>query len=193
MELQKAGQVTLAYFYFDFNDDKKRNLDNALPSLLTQLAECSDSYCDILSHVYERNNNGKYTPGTDKMTTCLKEMLRLPDQAPVYIIFDALDECPNTDKIPSARTRVLGLLKHLVDLQLPNLRLCVTSRAEDDIRSALTAFRTISIQEEKGQKEDIDKYIKDVVYANSDTLMGRWEIEAKNMVVDALTKKADGM
>jgi hypothetical protein len=69
----------------------------------------------------------------------------------------------------------------------------VTSRPEVDIRTALEAFCTISIQEQEGQKEDIDQYIKDVVYANSDTLMGRWDMKMKNMVIDTLSKKADGM
>ena len=190
MVLQNAGRATLAYFYFDFNEDKKTNLDNALPSLLTQLAR-SDSYCDILSQVYDKN--GGSTPGTDEMITCLEETLGLPDQPPVYIVLDALDECSNADTIPSARSRVLDLLKRLVDPRLPNLHLCVTSRPEDDIPTALEAFRTISIQEEKGQKEDIDRHIKDMVYAKSDTLMGRWDNKTKNMVVDTLTEKADGM
>jgi len=179
MELQNAGRATLAYFYFDFNDDKKTNLDNVLRSLLTQLADRSDSYCDILSHIYERKNNGKSTPGADEMITCLEEMLKLPDQVPVYIILDALDECSNIDKRPSARTRVLNLLKRLVGLRLSSLHLCVTSRPEDDIGTALEAFSAISIQEQKGQKEDIEQYIKDDVYANSDTPTGRWDIETK--------------
>ena len=193
-ELQKARQATLAYFYFDFNDNKKTNLDNALRSLLTQLAVRSDRYCDILCDVYD--NNGGSTPGTDEMITCLEEMFEQPDQVPIYIILDALDECSNAGEIPSARKRVLDFLKRLVDpSRLSNLRLCVTSRPEDDIRSALQAFRTISIQEQMGQKEDIHRYIKDRVrvYANSDTLMGRWDNKTKNKVVDTLTEKADGM
>ena len=191
MKLQKAGQATLAYFYFDFNDDKKRNLNNALRSLLTQLADGSDRYCDILSDLYR--NNGRSTPGTKEMFTCFEEMLEQPDQGSVYIVLDALDECSNADKIPSARTEVLDLLKHLVDLRFPNLHLCVTSRPEDDILDELQAFPTISIQGEKGQKEDIGRYIEDVVRAKSKTPMGRWDDETKNMVVDTLSKKADGM
>jgi hypothetical protein len=193
MELQNARRATLAYFYFDFNDNKKTSFDNALCSLLTQLAAYSDSYRDKLPYVYERNDNGGYKPGTDEMITCLEEMLKLPDQVPIYIILDALDECSNTDKIPSARMRVLDLLKCLVNLRLSNLHVCVTSCLEHDIQTALETFRTISIQEQKGQREDINKYICDMVNANSDTLMGGWDIETKNMVVEVLSKKADGM
>ena len=187
----KDGLATMAYFYFDFNDDKKRNLNNALRSLLTQLADGSDRYCDILFGVYDKNRGS--TPSTNVMSTCLEEMLEQPDQGPVYIILDALDECSSTGKLPSPRKQVLDFLKRLVGLQLSNLHLCVTSRPENDIGTALKAFRTISIQEEKGQREDIDRYIKDVVYANPDTLMESWDIETKNMVVEALREKADGM
>jgi hypothetical protein len=51
----------------------------------------------------------------------------------------------------------------------------------------------ISIQEEEGQKEDIDRHIKDVVCANSNKPMEGWDMETKNSVVNALTNKADGM
>ena len=179
MELRKAGRATMAYFYFDFNDDKKTNFHDALSSLLTQLAAHSDNYCDILSRVYERNDNGGSTPGTHELVTCFEEMLKLPGQVPVYIILDALDECSNTDETPSSRKEVLDLLNHLVDLDLSNLHLCVTSQPADDIRTALKAFRMISIQEQNGQKEVIDQYMKDIVYANSDG-----DIETKNMVVE---------
>jgi hypothetical protein len=46
---------------------------------------------------------------------------------------EALDESPNTSGIPSARERILQLLKELVGLGLPNLHICVTSRPEIDI------------------------------------------------------------
>ena len=43
---------------------------------------------------------------------------------------DALDECPNTLGIPSHHDRVLWLVKELIDLHLPNLHICITSRPE---------------------------------------------------------------
>jgi hypothetical protein len=125
VELQNAGQAALAYFYFDSKDNKKTNLNNALRSLLTQLVARSDTYCDILSKVY--NNNDRYTPGTNDMIKCLEDMLKQPDQVSVYIILDALDECSNAGKFPSARRRVLELLKCLVDARLSSLHLCVMS------------------------------------------------------------------
>ena len=195
MALQKVGKATIAYFYFDFRDSDKQNLHNALPSLLTQLSARSDSFCDILSHVYEAHDNGTYKPDAGAMISCLKDMLTLPDQGPVYIILDAIDECPNSSGIPSARKEVLDFLKDLVNLRLPNLHLCVTSRPEVDIRVVLEplAFHSISIHDQIGQRKDIEDYIRSVVHADSDAAMGRWRDQDKALVIKTLTKRADGM
>ena len=125
MALQDA---VVAYFYFDFKDTSKQDLCNVLRSLLTQLSIRSDSYCDILFDVHQAHNNGADNLSTKAMIKCLTEMLALPDQGPVYIVLDALDECPNTSGIPSAREDVLDFLKDLVNLRLSDLHICVSSR-----------------------------------------------------------------
>jgi hypothetical protein len=61
------------------------------------------------------------------------DMLRLEGQPAIYIIVDALDECPNTSGMPTPREKVLEFLEDLVDSQLPNVHICVTSRPEFDI------------------------------------------------------------
>ncbi|KAH9166005.1 ankyrin repeat-containing domain protein, partial [Lactarius sanguifluus] len=191
----EAGLVSIAYFYFDFKDTDKQNLNNLLPSLLTQLSTRSDSCCDVLSRIYMAHDDGARKPNTNTLITCLKKMLALPGQVPIYIILDALYECPNTSGIPPARIQVLDLIMDLVDLQLPNLHICITSRPENDIRSALEllAFYPVSIHEQSGQKKDIEDYIRSVVYAGSDTAMRRWRDKDKELVIETLTDKADGM
>ncbi|KAH9166012.1 hypothetical protein EDB89DRAFT_255920 [Lactarius sanguifluus] len=195
MALWEAGLVSIAYFYFDFKDTDKQNLNNLLPSLLTQLSTRSDSCCDILSRIYMAHDDGARKPSTNTLIACLKEMLALPGQVPIYIILDALDECPNTSGIPPARRQVLDLIMDLVGLQLPNLHICITSRPEIDIRSALEllAFHAVSIHEQSGQKKDIEDYIRSVVYAGSDSAMRTWRDKDKELVIETLTNKADGM
>ncbi|KAI9435330.1 hypothetical protein H4582DRAFT_2100470 [Lactarius indigo] len=193
--LWEAGLASMAYFYFDFRDTDKQNLYNLLPSLLTQLSACSDSCCDILSRIYRKHGDGARKPNTSVLVACLKEMLTLPGQGPIYIILDALDECPNTSGIPSSRKQVLDLVKDLVGLQLSNLHICITSRPEVDIRAALEplALHAVSIHEESGQKKDIEDYIRSVVYADSDTAMRRWRDKDKELVIETLMDRADGM
>ena len=122
-------------------------------------------------------------------------MLTIPDQLPIYIILDALDECPNSYGIPSPREQVFTLVEKLMELRLPHLHICVTSRPEFDIRTNLgrLALRSVSLHDQSGQKEDIINYVKSVVYSESETVMKRWRAEDKAMVVESLSEKADGM
>jgi hypothetical protein len=193
--LSKAGSASLAYFYFDFRDIDKKSRRNLLPSLLVQLSTCSNTFCDVLSRLYTAHDNGARQPSDKDLTECLKEMLTFPDQRPVYLIMDALDECPDTSDVPSAREQVLDLVKDLVSLRLPSLRICVTSRPEVDIGEALEplASQSVSLQDELGQKKDISDYVRSVVYSGSGTFMKRWRKEDKEHVIKTLSERADGM
>ncbi len=185
----------MAYFYFDFRDVAKQSRRDLLRSLLIQLSDLSDPFCDILSQLYEEYGKGTRQPSDSALMHCLKEMLTLPNQSPVYLIMDALDECPNTSGIPSAREQILDLVKELIGLRLSSLHICVTSRPEVNIRDVLEllAFCSVSLHDESGQKEDITEYIKSVVHSPSATFMKRWRDEEKNMVIQTLSERADGM
>jgi hypothetical protein len=192
-DMHAAGLATMAYYYFDFRDVKKQDCFGLLSSLILQLSAESESCDNILSQLYSNNARGVRKPTISALKKCMTEILSLPGQAPAYIIVDALDECPNFPGRLSARGEVLDLIEELVGLKLPSVHLCVTSRPEMDIRMALeplTSLR-ISLHDEIGQKEDIIKYIKFVV--RSDRSMSRWKEEDKQLVIDTLSDKADGM
>jgi hypothetical protein len=116
-------------------------------------------------------------------------MLSLPKQGPIHIIVEALDECSNSSGMLSAR----DLIEELVDLKLPNVHLCVASRPEMDIWMVLEPLTShkISLHDESGHKEDIIDYIKYVV--RSDWTTRKWRHEDQNLVIDTLSRKADGM
>ena len=191
----EAGQASMAYFYFDFRDDNKKGLHDLVSSLLNQLSACSDPRCDILSDLYLAHDNGNKRPNDISLVECLKQILTLPDQLPTYLIIDALDESPNASGILSSREMVLQLLKELVDLSLPDLHLCVTSRPEIDIRNYLEPLtsRRVSLHDQSGQKEDIADYVRSVVYSDSQQIMRRWKTEDKELVIHTLSERADGM
>jgi NACHT domain-containing protein len=191
----KAGNASLAYFYFDFRDANKQGLRDLLTSLLTQLSASSDPCCDILSDLYSTHDEGKNQPSDSMLAQCLKKMVTLSDQRPIYLIIDALDESSNTSGISSPRETVLQLLKELVDLSLVNLHICVTSRPEIDIRNVLDPLtsRRVSLHDESGQKQDIADYVRSVVYSDSQQIMKRWRKEDKELVIETLSERADGM
>jgi hypothetical protein len=193
MTLRDAGRAVITYFYFDFKDTDKQNRRNLLLSLLSQLSARSDPCCDMLYHVYLTHDDGAHKPTDDVLIQSLKEALSLSYDGPIYIIMDALDECPDIFGLPSPRELVLDFVKELVELSLPNLHLCVTSRPEIDIRTALEPLtsRQVSLHDQTGQKNDIVEYVRSVVH--SDARMGKWRDDDQNLVIKTLSDKADGM
>jgi hypothetical protein len=122
-------------------------------------------------------------------------MLTLPDQRPIYLIVDALDESPDTSGIPSPREKVLQLITELVELRLPDFHICVTSRPQVDIRTVLGRLTLLQmcLHDQNGQRNDIVDYVTSVVYSNSERIMKGWEKEEKDLVIETLSKRADGM
>ena len=191
--LEKSGLGSLAFFYCDFRDNQKKDQRGLLSSLLVQLCEQSDAYSAILSDFYVAHRDGSQHASNKELVSCLKDMLDLPGQATVYIVVDALDECPIISDLSSPREKVLEVIEDLVDSQIPNLRICVTSRPEADIVSVLEplAFRSVSLHGESGQVEDIAEYIRSVIQTSRETR--RWKDTDKQLVIKELVKKADGM
>ena len=191
----ETGPSIMAYFYFDFRDLNKQTCHDLLRSLVFQLSTDSSPCCNILHRVYETHKAGTQQPSDDTLKECLKEMLRLLAQGQVFIILDALDESPDSSGLPPPRSEVLQLVKELVELRLRGLYICVTSRPEVDIRAVLQplAFRSVSLHDESGQKSDIADYIRNVVDLSPSAAMRRWREDDKDLVIETLTERADGM
>ena len=191
--MQQSGDTSLTIYYYDFREDKKKDLCGLLSSVLFQLCEQSDSYHAILSTFYSTHLNGARTPSDEELIRCLIDLLEVPGSRPVYLIVDALDEFSSTSSLSSPREELLSFLEDLVEEQLPNLRICVTSRPEVDIKTLLDplTFRSVSLQDATGQKEDITEYIKSFVGTNKN--MKNWNSHPKQLVTDALTRRVDGM
>ncbi|KAI0300181.1 hypothetical protein BC826DRAFT_1102274 [Russula brevipes] len=173
MALHEAGSALIAYFYCDF-----LNLNLSF---------------DALSSLYLKHDEGTRQPSDASLIQCLKEVLSLPNQHPIYLVVDALDECPHSSGLQSPREQVLDLVNDLVDLHSSNLHICLTSRPEIDIKAileSLTSLR-VSLHDQTGQRKDIIDYVTSVVA--SDKNMGRWRENDRQLVIDALSERADGM
>ena len=193
MELRDAGRATLAYFYFDFQDKEKQNVSNALTSLLIQLSACSEPCCDIVHRLYLTHGRGTQRPSDDILIGCLEKMLNIVTPHPIFIVMDALDECPDYSGIPTPREAVLNFLEHLIRRNFPNLHVCVTSRPEVDIQTMLKplAVNAISLHQDAGQKNVIADYVSAVI--SSDGRFRTWPDKDKVLVVKELSERADGM
>jgi hypothetical protein len=71
----------------------------------------------------------------------------------------------------------------------------VTGRPEVDIQEVLeplTSLR-VSLHDQSGQKKDIEDYVRSVVYSDLEPIMRRWRKEDKDIVIETLSERADGM
>ncbi|KAI0292974.1 hypothetical protein B0F90DRAFT_193057 [Multifurca ochricompacta] len=191
--MREAGLASMAYFYFDFRDRAKQDSRGLLSSLLVQLCEQSDLCSDILSRLYSTHAAGSRQPRINALLECLKDMLALPEQGPIYIILDGLDESPKSSGTPSKRESILELVEWLVNLRGSNLRICVSSCAETDIREVLQplASQIVSLHDEMGHVEDINDYIN--FFVGSDLKMKKWRKEDKDFVINKLSQEAGGI
>jgi hypothetical protein len=191
-EVCQVGLATFAFFYFDFRNAGEQDARSLLSSLLIQFSHQSDKFSEILSARYS-THAGFQQPSEDTLMECLRDMLTFPGQGEMYIVVDALDECPNSFGCPSPREQVLNVVKELLSLHLPHLHFCILSRPEVDIQDALKALavHNVALDRQTGQNEDIFNYIKSVV--SSDPMMQRWREENRQSVIKALAEKAGGM
>ncbi len=191
--MKEEGLASVAFSYFDFKNSSKQDFRGVLSSLLPQLSAQSDAFCGVPEDMYSKHDAGSKEPSEDALRECLMSMLTLEDQGPIFIILDAIDECPNSAGIPSPRENVLELVKWLSESQCSSLSICVTSRPETDIEGVIRplASHTVSLHCENGQKEDIVDYIK--WFIDSDSNARKWRESDKELVVKKLSERAQGM
>src|SRR5216683_2827681 len=194
-DMRESRSALVVYYYFDFKDAAKRDVRGFLASFLSQLVHDSDQCWNVLSQLHNMCRDGSDLPSEAALTQCLKSMLDLPGQDPVYLIVDALDESPNNTGTPSPREKVLNVMEDLVRLDYPHLFICITSRPEQDVISVLdpliSASCRVSLHEEGGQREDINNYVR--FFVQNDRAMRRWREEDKELVINGIGQVSMGV
>ncbi|PNP49005.1 hypothetical protein THARTR1_10256 [Trichoderma harzianum] len=112
----------------------------------------------------------------------------------IYIIIDALDECP---MLNNERKGLLHALRHILKAAPDSLHVLCTSRKEMDIEKAITPLLIESWGAEidlstqrKALDDDIGKYIDSIL---EDDEYDTWGNDFKEELRNALMEKADGM
>jgi|SRR5712672_3388273 len=104
----------MTYFYLYFKNSNKQQVNGLLASLIAQLsAKCATCY-NILSALYSDYDAGSRRLGDDDaLIDCLANMFKIEGRPTIYIIMDAIDECPKSPGVFSPRERVLQLVERL--------------------------------------------------------------------------------
>lgn len=190
LEKRDASQKPL-YFYFDFTDTYKQSLDKMVRSLTSQLYR-RESVQRHLHSLYSSCEDGKRQPSVDSLCKTFQDMIQQVGE--VWIVLDALDECQIRKEYPVGG--LLPWIEHLLGSQQTNVHLLVTSRPEQDIKSAIGnwAREQDIVPIQSGLvAEDIRAYVHTRVRKHQG--LSRWQSrpEEQGEIEAALTEKANGM
>jgi ankyrin repeat domain-containing protein 50 len=166
----------VAYFYFDFADNKKQTVANLLKSVVYQLIATEEA------GLYTKCN-GLQQPNLDELVgVVLAEVSRTRR---TFLMIDALDECPKEERQLFFETFVQGSLPS-------NLNVLITSRKEPDIDAALgpSFSRTICIQNaviDADVRVHVDKAIA------RDARLLKWKPAIREEILNAIVDGSHGM
>ncbi|CAG8957981.1 hypothetical protein HYFRA_00000324 [Hymenoscyphus fraxineus] len=177
----------LVYFYFSFQDTNKQKTTVLLRTIIKQLVNQLGSLPGSVLALYESYKFSQ--PPIDRLLSVLHVLLELPVSSEVFLVLDALDECPN-DK--AERDQLCQILIQIKGWGLQKLHTIITSRPEDDLKKSLTPLATstpISI-EDSVVKSDIQLFVKASL---SQSKLKEWPADFRNEIEETLVNGAHGM
>jgi len=104
----------------------------------------------------------------------------------VYLIFDALDECPK-------RRELLRWLEGIISAQLDGVHLLVTSRWEEDIRGSLEPLIPHVIDIGRRVDDDIQMYIREALRTDPRFTRHNWREEVRDKIRTVFMERANGI
>jgi NACHT domain len=147
-EFQDDASIGVAYLYCNYKRQQQQKSTDLLISLLKQLVQQQPSVPEPVQALYERHKDKPTAPSFDEISNVLHSVASRYYK--VFIIIDALDECPQ-------ESRKL-LLAEIFNLQAKaGASLFATSRLMPEI---LEAFKGSTSFQISATDEDVQKYLE---------------------------------
>ncbi|KAL6692009.1 ankyrin repeat-containing domain protein [Trichoderma pleuroticola] len=185
--------IATAYYYFSFSDVKKQGRDAMLASLIKQICCCRPNMPESIARL-KKHKDQDMRPPTEELQEALIATLR--GFSKVYIIIDALDECP---ELGGRREDLMKTLRYILNAAPDNLHVMCTSRKEADIYAEIEShlsdpmrieFDLSSYMHREAIKRDIGQYIDSTL---ADVNYKSWSDVTKKKVKEILIERSDGM
>lgn len=183
-DLQKTYQhdqgTSIAFFYFDVTDSRKRTAEGCIRSILRQISAPRPP--EAVKALYVRARRISTQPTVASILCVLKEILKSLKRC--FMVIDGLDECDD----------IGTFLETLVSINaVATVNLLVTSPLWPSIQRAMSTRGAIRIEIEMSRIEkDVHTYTHQRLYGKAE-FSGRWPKELKKRIHQSLVLKAAGL
>lgn len=169
--------MSLAYWYFQFSYDKSQSVDRMMRSFVRQLSRTP--LAPSVSKTWEEHSRKGSQPDRKTTMSMLDGVLSsLPGD--VYIILDALDECPQKPN-HHERESLLSLLVSIAERYKENIHILTTSRPEQDISQTMKSFPSINLEQRLAK--DVETFVRAQLDGGS---LRELDADTKVLVIDTL-------
>ena len=170
-----SQNCSIAFIYFDSQDQQHQTALNVFASLLKQLAVRSKQKSPTLIDMYSQHQARGTLPSFTELSDCIESVCTLVSTS--FIILDALDECEE-----SVRCKVL---QELGRIKCKSVKVLATGRPHI---LGLENFKFSLTLQVKADIHDLRHYLEKKL---AQTTLENMEL--KEQIVNDLSKKADGL
>ncbi|KAJ7473705.1 hypothetical protein B0H11DRAFT_1340995 [Mycena galericulata] len=173
--------AAVAFFYFDFKMKEGQMVETALRHIILQLSAQTPFPCRALDRHYDLSK-GQTLPSLKDLWRILEELLQ--ELKRTYIIFDALDECYDSE-----HGQLMDLITMLLHWTRSPLHLLITSQPRTIFTEKFTAMPHIFLESDVTQ-DDIKLFITAELLGNHKLKI--W-YSRTGEIVDRIVMKSSGM
>ena len=168
--------------YCNYKESESQTPGNLLSDLLRQLLLQKPVITETLTSLYEKHKKSKTRLSLSQCFDLFQD--QLTSFSRVFIVIDALDECPEAGQIRDI------LLSHIQMLG-PKLSLLVTSRPIPQVTKILGSTYRLEIQ---ASNEDIEHFLHEIIPLSSNlSRFVQKEETLRERITSTIIDKAQGM
>ncbi|KAJ6032624.1 hypothetical protein N7540_003356 [Penicillium herquei] len=168
----------LVYWYFRFGDDMTQSVDPMIRSLIRQLSR--SPLAESVTELWKKNALKGSELESDAISELFLDVVsRITGE--IYLVIDALDECPE-NAFSSERGLALSFLMDTLERFNKKVHILVTSRQEYDIEKKLGAFPRIDL--EASLAKDVESFVARSI--EKSLLKDRLDQKTKDLIMTRL-------
>lgn len=175
------ADVGVAYLYCNYKRQADQTTSNLIAAMLKQLVQDRPLITQPISSLYDRHQTRRTRPSLEELLSALRNVLG--KYLKVYIVIDALDECP---ELGGTRRQLLEICR---DLQRQSdVRLMATSRHIPDI---VEEFKDTARVEVRASNSDVKRYVAGKLDRLARCVQR--DIHLQELVQNKIVEAVDGM